>query len=86
MDMRLALITLTGATLLLVGCGAIHTFRDDAAASKGVPAPVAKDCSKGGVTCPPLNRRQYYDDRTARYYYFDQATGRYYWENGEPRF
>jgi hypothetical protein len=38
------------------------------------------------VGCPPLNRKQYYDDHTARYYYFDPATGRYYWESGEPRF
>jgi len=45
-----------------------------------------KDCSKGGVGCPPTDRRQYYDQRTARYYYFDSQTGRYYWESGEPRF
>ena len=46
----------------------------------------AKDCSKGGLGCPPTDRRQYYDQRTARYYYFDPQTGRYYWENGDPRF
>jgi hypothetical protein len=44
------------------------------------------DCSQGGTGCHPADRRQYYDDKTARYYYFDPATGRYYWENGDPRF
>lgn len=34
----------------------------------------------------PVNRRQYYDQRTGRYYFYDPATGRYYYENGEPRY
>jgi hypothetical protein len=45
------------------------------------------------TTCPKkdpcdkvANRRQYYDQRVARYYYFDTRAGRYYWENGQPRF
>ncbi len=50
------------------------------------PTTAAEDCSQGGAGCHPADRRQYYDDRTARYYYFDPATGRYYWENGDPRF
>jgi hypothetical protein len=86
MDMRLALIALTGAVALLAGCNSIRTFREDSVAPKAVRPQAAKDCSKGGVGCPPVNRKQYYDDHTARYYYFDPATGRYYWENGEPRF
>ena len=83
--MRLALIALTGAVALLAGCNSIRAFREDTPAPKAAPT-AAKDCSKGGVGCPPVNRKQYYDDHTARYYYFDPATGRYYWENGEPRF
>jgi hypothetical protein len=86
MDMRLALIALTGVIALMAGCTSIRSFREDSVAPKGVVAPAAKDCSKGGVGCPPVNRKQYYDDRSARYYYFDPASGRYYWENGEPRF
>ena len=84
--MRLALLALTGAVALLAGCKTVTAFREDSQAPKGVPAAVAKDCSKGGVGCPPVDRRQYYDDKTARYYYFDPSTGRYYWENGDPRF
>jgi hypothetical protein len=84
--MRLILIVVACAAPLLTGCNAIRTFREDAPASKGTPA-AARDCIKGDLTgCPPVNRRQYYDDRSARYYYFDPATGRYYWESGDPRF
>jgi hypothetical protein len=84
--MRLALIALVAAATALAGCKTIKAFRDDPIANKGVAAPAAKDCSHGGVGCPPADRRQYYDDKSARYYYFDPSTGRYYWENGEPRF
>ncbi len=50
------------------------------------PTPASADCSQSGPGCHPTDRRQYYDDRTARFYYFDPATGRYYWENGDTRF
>ena len=84
---HLALIALVGATTVLAGCQTIHKFRDDPIPTKPVPPRVTLDCSKPGtVGCPPVNRRQYYDDKTARYYYFDPSTGRYYWENGDPRF
>ena len=75
-----------GATALLGGCGAVKRFREGRDITPAKAAPVAKDCSKGGLGCPPTDRRQYYDDRTARFYYFDPSTGRYYWENGDPRF
>ena len=84
--MRLTFIVAAGAAMLLAGCTEIRRFREDSPTPKGVPA-AARDCIKGDQTgCPPTNRRQYYDDRSARYYYFDPATGRYYWENGDPRF
>jgi hypothetical protein len=86
MDMRLTLIAMTSMATLLAGCSAIRAFREDSPTPKGVSVAV-KDCIKGDLTgCPPINRKQYYDDRTARYYYFDPGTGRYYWENGDPRF
>lgn len=86
---RLAPLLLAVATLLsgaLAGCSTVAHFREgrDITPAK-TPAP-PKDCSKGGAGCPPTDRRQYYDQRTARYYYFDPQTGRYYWENGDPRF
>ncbi len=84
--MRFALIALTGAVVCLAGCSSVAKFREDAQESKGVARIAPKDCSKGGVGCPPLNRRQFYDDKSTRYYYFDQSSGRYYWENGDPRF
>ena len=84
--MRFALIGLIGAVVFLAGCSSISRFRDDEQVSKAVPRAVEKDCSKGGDACPPVNRRQFYDDKTAKYYYFDQSSGRFYWENGDPRF
>lgn len=83
--MRPVAIALATAAVL-GGCQAIHRFRDDPIQTNTVQPKAVRDCSKGGLDCPPLNRRQYYDDKTARYYYFDPATGRYYWENGDPRF
>ena len=70
----------------LGGCGTVNRFREgrDESAAKAEAKP--KDCSKGGLGCAPTDRRQYYDQRAARYYYFDPQTGRYYWENGDPRF
>lgn len=32
-----------------------------------------------------INRRQYFDQKTGRYYYFDSARGGYFWEDGRPR-
>jgi uncharacterized protein YceK len=84
--MRPALIVIAGVATLLAGCGAVRTFREDSPTPPKARA-AGKDCIKGDLTgCPPVNRKQYYDDRTARYYYFDPATGRYYWQNGDPRF
>lgn len=83
---RKALIALGAMALVLAGCSSVAKFRQgrDLTPTKGAAA--AKDCSKGGLGCPPTNRRQYYDQRSSRYYYFDPSTGRYYWENGDPRF
>jgi len=33
---------------------------------------------------PPVNRQQYYDQRSGRYYFYDPATNRYFYENGAP--
>jgi hypothetical protein len=80
------LLVLAGCVTLLEGCKTIAAFRDDPIPKARPAFNGPKDCSKGGVGCPPVNRKQYYDDHTARYYYFDQSTGRYFWENGDPRF
>jgi uncharacterized protein YcfJ len=57
-------------------------------AAVGGAAGAVKGCHDqggcGSATAP--NRRQYYDDRAARYYYYDPATGRYFWEDGSPRY
>ena len=80
------LAVLAGLAIITAGCGAISHFGEgrDVSPAKTVANP--RDCTKGGMGCPPTDRRQYYDQRTARYYYFDPQTGRYYWENGDPRF
>ena len=70
----------------LAGCATVSHFREGRDLTPAKAEAKAKDCSKGGAGCPPTDRRQYYDQRTARYYYFDPQTGRYYWENGQPRF
>jgi hypothetical protein len=83
----LVLLLATAAAPLLQGCSSVAAFKRgrDLSPAKGAAA-AQKDCSKGGLGCPPTDRRQYYDERAARYYYFDPQTGRYYWENGDPRF
>ncbi len=84
--MRTPLILVLGAVAFVGGCNSVARFREGRDISPAKAAVQAKDCSKGGLGCPPTDRRQYYDDRSARYYYFDPSTGRYYWENGDPRF
>jgi hypothetical protein len=80
------LTALVAAAAVLAGCSTAAHFAEgrDITPAKSEARP--KDCSKGGPGCPPTDRRQFYDQRTARYYYFDPQTGRYYWENGDPRF
>jgi uncharacterized protein YceK len=80
------LIALGATALVLAGCSSVAKFRQGRDLTPTKATATAKDCSKGGVGCPPTNRRQYYDQRSSRYYYFDPSTGRYYWENGDPRF
>jgi hypothetical protein len=72
--------------IVLAGCSTAAHFAEGRDIKPAKTDAKAKDCSKGGLGCPPTDRRQYYDQRTARYYYFDPQTGRYYWENGDPRF
>jgi hypothetical protein len=31
-----------------------------------------------------VNRRQYFDQRSGRYYFYDAQSRRYYYENGQP--
>jgi hypothetical protein len=45
----------------------------------------------GGATAPrndgvasDINRRQYYDQRSGRYYFYDPQSRRYYYESGQP--
>ena len=35
---------------------------------------------------PTVNKRQYYDQSTGRYYYYDPATRREYYENGDRKY
>jgi YMGG-like Gly-zipper len=35
-------------------------------------------------TASDVNRRQYFDQRSGRYYFYDSQTNRYYYENGQP--
>jgi hypothetical protein len=39
----------------------------------------------GRANRPSVNKRQYLDEKTGRYYYFDPARGAYFWEDGRPR-
>lgn len=41
-------------------------------------------CREEGRCGAVENRRQYYDERTGRYYFHDPRSGRYFYENGEP--
>ena len=74
------------ALTLMAGCATVSHFSEGRDLTPAKSGTRPKDCGKGGPGCPPSDRRQYYDQRAARYYYFDPQTGRYYWENGDPRF
>lgn len=76
--MRIAWLAI--ATAVLAGCATGH---DEPYAYQPQP-PAAARCGPAGCG-PAVNRQQYYDERTGRYFYFDPRTGRYYWENGAPR-
>jgi len=41
-------------------------------------------CRQEGRCGNVENRRQYYDQRSGRYYFYDRQSGRYFYENGEP--
>lgn len=79
-------VLVSSAAITIGGCSAVSRFREGRDVSPAPGQAMPRDCSKGGPGCAPTDRRQYYDQRSARYYYFDPQTGRYYWENGDPRF
>lgn len=41
-------------------------------------------CRQEGRCGNVENRRQYYDQRSGRYYFYDRQSGRYFYENGQP--
>jgi uncharacterized protein YcfJ len=41
-------------------------------------------CREEGRCGNVENRREYYDQRSGRYYFQDRRSGRYFYENGEP--
>jgi hypothetical protein len=41
-------------------------------------------CREEGRCGAVDNRRQYYDQRSGRYYFYEPQSGRYFYENGEP--
>lgn len=41
-------------------------------------------CRQEGRCGAVNDRREYYDQRTQRYYFYDRQSGRYFYENGEP--
>ena len=43
----------------LAGCGTISHFREGRDIKPAKTEAKPKDCSKGGVGCPPTDRRQY---------------------------
>jgi len=83
---RLAPLALVFVAAAIAGCTTVSKFREGRDLTPAKTEARPKDCGKGGPGCPPVDRRQYYDQRAGKYYYFDPQTGRYYWENGDPRF
>lgn len=53
------------------------------------PPPPPGETMRGGQAAPPsrtrLDKRQYLDERSGRYYYFDKSRQAYFWEDGTPK-
>ncbi len=78
-----------GGAAIGAGAGAVLADEDDRAegALIGGAIGAAAGAIAGAQQGQPQAtdpRRQYYDQRTGRYYYYDNNTGRYYYENGQP--
>jgi len=64
------------------GCGATPKNGDydyDYSRQQNVPAPAP-------VQTESINKRQYFDRNTGRYYYYDPVTRQEYYENGERKY
>src|ERR1043165_867125 len=66
------MVWLAVAAVSLSGCASAY---DDPYAYQPQPR-AAMRCGPAGCG-PAVNRQQYYDERTGRYFYFDARTGRY---------
>lgn len=70
--------------------GAYAGCREDGGcgAQKRDPYQIRDYPRDGGVQSQPapINKRQYFDQRTGRYYYYDPATRQEYYENGERKY
>jgi hypothetical protein len=49
------------------------------------PPPGETMARPGGAPRTSVNKRQYLDERTGRYYYFDRTRQAYFWEDGSPK-
>lgn len=66
------------------GCGAQPKTRNydyDYSRQQNIPAPIPAP-----VQSQSINKRQYFDRNTGRYYYYDPVTRTEYFENGERKY
>jgi uncharacterized protein YcfJ len=79
---------LTGGAMGAAAGAVIGNNVGDGDAGKGAIIGGVAGAIGGAVTAPSqqptVNKRQYYDQRSGRYYFTDPATGRLYYENGQP--
>jgi hypothetical protein len=73
-----SMIALAGAGGLLCACA-----DDPRTADTGIGGAVVGPAIAGAIGSG--DHRQYYDERSGRYYYFDPSGGGYFWEDGSPR-
>ena len=79
---------LTGGALGAAAGAAIGNNVGDGNATRGAVIGGVAGAVGGAVTAPSnrsdVNRRQYFDQRSGRYYFYDNSTNRYYYEDGSP--
>jgi hypothetical protein len=78
---------LSGGAIGAATGAAIGNNVGDGNATRGAVIGGVAGAIGGAATAPSnhnVNRRQYYDQRTGRYYFYDPGTNRYYYENGAP--
>lgn len=74
----------TIAIRTLLTCGAMLALSACATLAPPPPPPAGERMARPDGRSA-VNKRQYLDQRSGRYYYFDPVRKAYFWEDGRPK-